>query len=194
MRFRYPEGQVARWIEILQEYHFTLEFRGGKHHQNADGLSRRPCYNHNCVYCDRIETCENRNLDENAESNGNENVSRPEEDDHLVARVLNTENTVTFEEFSNDDIKKSQLRDPNVGPIVRWFSGSPERPEWEDVSSKSEETKVYWAQWDCLMLRENIYRVWESPNGRETCLQLIVPKTLSRMTVSHQDILVFVKH
>jgi hypothetical protein len=45
-------------------------------------------------------------------------VSRPEEDGHLVARVLNTENTVTFEEFSNDDIKKSQLRDPNVGPIV----------------------------------------------------------------------------
>ena len=53
----------------------------------------------------------------------------------LRGYCMNTENTVTFEEFNNDDIKKSQLRDPNVGPIVRWFSSSPDRPEWEDVSS-----------------------------------------------------------
>ena len=51
-------------------------------------------------------------------------MSRPEKDDHLVVRVLNTENTVTFKEFSNDDIRKSQLRDPNVGSIVRWLCSS----------------------------------------------------------------------
>ena len=37
-----PEGQLARWIEKLQEYDFTIFHRQGKQHQNADALSRRP--------------------------------------------------------------------------------------------------------------------------------------------------------
>lgn len=41
--FREPEGQVARWLEILAEYEIQVEHRPGKKHGNADGLSRRPC-------------------------------------------------------------------------------------------------------------------------------------------------------
>ena len=40
--FKEPEGQLARWIEKLQEYDFTIFHRQGKQHQNADALSRRP--------------------------------------------------------------------------------------------------------------------------------------------------------
>ncbi|BHF79421.1 hypothetical protein SprV_0702254100 [Sparganum proliferum] len=36
------EGQLARWQEMLQEYHFTCTYRPGKQHGNADALSRRP--------------------------------------------------------------------------------------------------------------------------------------------------------
>ena len=42
MSFRQPEGQVARWLERLQEYDFTIEHRPGRNHANADALSRRP--------------------------------------------------------------------------------------------------------------------------------------------------------
>ena len=38
-----PEGQLARWLEILGEYQFTVEHRPGNKHSNADGLSRIPC-------------------------------------------------------------------------------------------------------------------------------------------------------
>lgn len=41
--FKEPEGQLARWLERLQEYDFTIAHRPGKKHQNADSLSRRPC-------------------------------------------------------------------------------------------------------------------------------------------------------
>ena len=41
--FKEPEGQVARWIERLQEFDFTIEHRQGRIHSNADALSRRPC-------------------------------------------------------------------------------------------------------------------------------------------------------
>ena len=41
--FKNPEGQVARWIEKLQEYNFQIEHRPGRKHSNADSLSRLPC-------------------------------------------------------------------------------------------------------------------------------------------------------
>jgi hypothetical protein len=47
-----PQGQVARWLETLQEFNFTITHRKGKNHNNADALSRRPC-NQECRTCKR---------------------------------------------------------------------------------------------------------------------------------------------
>ena len=40
--FKQPKGQVARWLERLAEFHFSIEHRPGRLHENADGLSRIP--------------------------------------------------------------------------------------------------------------------------------------------------------
>ena len=42
--FRETEGQMARWLERLQEYDFTVVHRPGRKHQNADALSRVTCH------------------------------------------------------------------------------------------------------------------------------------------------------
>lgn len=42
-RFKEPEGQMARWLERLQEFEFTILHRPGRKHGNADALSRIPC-------------------------------------------------------------------------------------------------------------------------------------------------------
>ncbi|GBO45434.1 Retrovirus-related Pol polyprotein from transposon 297 [Araneus ventricosus] len=42
LNFREPEGQIARWIQRLQEYDFEIQHRKGTSHGNADALSRRP--------------------------------------------------------------------------------------------------------------------------------------------------------
>ena len=39
-QFKEPEGQVARWLEQIQEYDFQTHHRSGKLHTNADALSR----------------------------------------------------------------------------------------------------------------------------------------------------------
>ncbi len=39
-RFKHPEGQLARWLEELCQYDFDIEHRAGKHHSNADAMSR----------------------------------------------------------------------------------------------------------------------------------------------------------
>ncbi|MCG8046017.1 MAG: RNase H-like domain-containing protein, partial [Candidatus Thiodiazotropha endolucinida] len=43
MNFKNPEGQVARWLEILSAYDMKIEHRAGRLHTNADGLSRKVC-------------------------------------------------------------------------------------------------------------------------------------------------------
>ena len=41
--FKDPEGQVAQWLEALQELDFEIVHRKGRSHNNADALSRIPC-------------------------------------------------------------------------------------------------------------------------------------------------------
>eukprot|EP00731_Ephydatia_muelleri_P004049 Em0002g225a len=41
--FKEPEGQTARWLEQLAEYNYRVVHRPGRHHTNADSLSRMPC-------------------------------------------------------------------------------------------------------------------------------------------------------
>ena len=40
LRFKEPQGQLARWIEELSQYNMTLKHRRGSLHSNADALSR----------------------------------------------------------------------------------------------------------------------------------------------------------
>ena len=40
--FKQPEGQLARWLEKLQEFQFTIVHHPGRAHTNADALSRQP--------------------------------------------------------------------------------------------------------------------------------------------------------
>lgn len=53
--FKNLERQLARWLELLQQYDFEVRHRGGKSHGNADVLLRRPCEESSCRYCYKIE-------------------------------------------------------------------------------------------------------------------------------------------
>ena len=53
-RRKEPSAQVARWLEILAEFQYSLEHRAGMKHNNADGLSRRGWCT-DCKQCDNIE-------------------------------------------------------------------------------------------------------------------------------------------
>jgi hypothetical protein len=50
LNFKNPEGQLARWFEVLASYDFRIEHRAGRSHNNADALSRQP-YGKNHLSC-----------------------------------------------------------------------------------------------------------------------------------------------
>ena len=59
MSFRNPEGQIARWLEVLGNYDFVLKHHPGKQHGNADALSRRSL---TCEECQQCLNAERRDL------------------------------------------------------------------------------------------------------------------------------------
>ena len=54
--FKVLEGQLCRWLNVLSTYDYEMVHRPGRLHSNCDALSRRPCYDTNCSYCEKIES------------------------------------------------------------------------------------------------------------------------------------------
>ena len=46
-----PVGQSARYLTTLAEYNFSIQYRPGDAHRNADALSRRPCCRNRATSC-----------------------------------------------------------------------------------------------------------------------------------------------
>ncbi|KAJ8948177.1 hypothetical protein NQ318_010450 [Aromia moschata] len=156
MNFKNPEGQVARWMERLQQYDFKIMHRSGKTHGNADTLSRRPCLEQKCRYCQKIETKES---------------SYETCNELLMATTIEVE-----DEWSSEELKKSQKKDSDLKLIRNWLKNGV-RPTWQEVSRYGTTIKGYWAQWSSLCLRDGLlHRKWESPDGVSAVYQLVLPK------------------
>ncbi|CAC5426772.1 unnamed protein product [Mytilus coruscus] len=55
-RLKEPRGRIARWIEVLSAYTFSIEYRAGKKMGHAGALSR--CDNPHDCDCPNINTLE----------------------------------------------------------------------------------------------------------------------------------------
>lgn len=79
-----PKNRIARWIEALSEFDFSVEFRSGKRHGNADGLSR--CVNPRDCQCDGLPDDEGP-LQCGPCSKCLKRTADMEGDEHLIRRV-----------------------------------------------------------------------------------------------------------
>ncbi|GBN25970.1 Retrovirus-related Pol polyprotein from transposon 17.6, partial [Araneus ventricosus] len=153
LNFREPEGQIARWIQRLQEYDFEIQHHKGTSHGNADALSRRPC-KESCKHCANAEKKFGVETD-------------------ISVKVLTTEDAC-----SSSEVQKAQLEDPAIRPILERKLNSEDRPSWQEIAPESPATKRYWALWDSLHLKDGVlYRKWESDDGSSCRWQLILPKS-----------------
>ena len=107
--FKNPEGQLARWLEALQEYNFTIEHRKGRLHGNADAMSRRPC-----TQCGR-----------------DSHISTEE-----VTLALIEQQNIAIPARSHVDIRKLQMEDPSIGFVLH-VKETGERPNPEVIKGQS---------------------------------------------------------
>ena len=142
INFRNPDGQMARWLEILAPYDFEIQHRPGKKHKNADALSRIPC-----KQCGRHAR-------------------------EVLIQSLTTEspeNRKWLEYWNINDIKKWQSEDPVLREVVKWKNESAQRPAREKISIEGPEIKFYWSRWDHLVLETGcLYYLWEEGEGNKT--------------------------
>lgn len=179
LNFRNPEGQVARWLQQLQEYDFVIEHRPGISHTNADALSRRPCLSQSCRHCDRMESKEHTVLLK-PDGGPEQEVQKPI---HVSVVSLATIPPMLQGEGLEEttDLSTAQEQDPDTGPLLSWLNSNG-RPPWSTVASYSETLKCYWSQWDSLRLKDGVlYRLWESPAGDRVVWQIVLPKKLQRV-------------
>ena len=79
-----------------------------------------------------------------------------------MVTMMNMSNKIV----SQREVAERQEQDPDLGPVVQWMKSGGDRPDWPSVSVHSEITKIYWAQWDSLSMKDGVlYRKWESPDG-----------------------------
>jgi hypothetical protein len=50
-----PLGQQGRWLDLIEQFSYSIQHRSGRSHANADSLSRRPCERdaERCKQCER---------------------------------------------------------------------------------------------------------------------------------------------
>ncbi|XP_070172331.1 protein NYNRIN-like [Polyergus mexicanus] len=138
---------MARWLERIQQYDFEIVHRKGKLHGNADGLSRRPCAEINCNYCNKIDL----------------------KKEEFVGRIV-----FGLENLGN--WRKDQLEDPAIAKILLGKEKD-QRPSWQEIVSENLFSKIYWSQWDSLVLKNGVlFRKWESPNLQTSVFQIVVPQ------------------
>ncbi|GBN32936.1 Transposon Ty3-G Gag-Pol polyprotein [Araneus ventricosus] len=151
--FREPEGQIACWIQRLQEYDFEIQHRRGTSHVNADALSRRPC-KESCKHCTNAEKKFGMEKD-------------------ISVKVLTTEDA-----WSSSEVQKAQPEDPAIRPIVEKKLNSEDRPSWQEIAPENPATQRYWALWDSLHLKDGVlYLKWKRDDGSFCRWQLILPKS-----------------
>jgi hypothetical protein len=155
--FKEPKGQVARWIERLSIFNFTIEHRPGRKHGNADGVSRRP-------WEDELETQTGApSVDENVTS-----VTTKEEEStgHWCHR------------WTKSDMKLYQYEDLHIGRVLKWVQEGRKPPE-EEIKRFGPETGNLWSQFESLTLVDGLlYRKFEDEAGNVKYLQLCLPSKL----------------
>ena len=136
---------MARWLEILAEFSYTLEHRAGLKHGNADGLSRQSC--EDCRQCELIEKRgggpTRQELDQNTESIPSPALKatarRDDSSEDLLCRAAKI---VT--RTAQSDIELAREQATGVGPVSIIY-----RAQRDHIEVTSEQL-----EWNTLELRK----------------------------------------
>jgi len=155
-----PIGQQARWLEILEEFNFTVEHRPGSKHCNADALSRR---------VDQVTVSDHRLTISAATSSPSDAPAQPTSNpaSPLVSWPV------------------AQKADTDIQFIYELVESGSSPPPSEETTSRSAEVKTLLTHLTSLRLKGDgtLYREWQCKG--QPYEQIVVPSAL-RQTITDQ--------
>jgi len=141
-----PIGQQGRWLEILEEFQFTVQHRAGRLHTNADAMSRIPC--RQCGQC----------------------VGKIVDDETVRGATVTAadENLIDNDSLEPSVLKTAQEADDDISQLIAFKSSRPDAPSADSVVFCTPAVKSYWKCWKCTTAcytAENVVpkQTWLSP-------------------------------
>ena len=169
--FRDPEGQLARWLERLQELDFEAVHRKGKNHTNADALSRLPC-----KQCGRDS---HNTVSVFQESSHITSFSSPPPLSQIAAtslQVLQVPDVLS--------VRQKQLADSTLGKLLQAREAG-EKPDMEGQCI-SRATRRLLQIWDQLVVQNGVLcRKFADTDGIGVTLQVLIPHALREEVLSN---------
>ena len=81
---------------------------------------------------------------------------------------------------STTELRRKQLNDPDLGPVLRWVE-SGKRPFGSVVCSASPTTRHYWNFWDSLEIHDGVlFRRYHKRDAAGDHIQFLVPRSLRK--------------
>ncbi len=176
LNFKNPEGQMARWLEVISEYDIEIQHRAGKKHGNADGLSRRPCKQ--CGREELVEKGETNGTSEETLEGTSEKMSEMEDkpEGKQLVRGIAAQPGIPVEA-----LRKAQVEDETISWVLKAKEEGKDRPEWKEISHLTAAHKTYWSYWNQLCVRDElVHKRWESDNGKVVRWLLVVPQSMRK--------------
>ena len=175
MNFKDPQGQVARWLEVLGTYDFEIQHRAGLKHNNADSMSRGPCRQ-----CGREDTCGEKGVCKVT----TRSAAKARTEEVTPEPVVKPPETPWTGKgpLSKDKIRQAQLDDPVLSKVIAWKQQNV-RPKWADMSAEGANLKTYWAQWETLKLDDGLLYRELHVTGRKKRNQIAVPESMRQVVL-----------
>ena len=173
MRFKNPEGQVARWLELLGTYNFTIEHRPGKKHGNADGLSRRPC-----TECRHCELQEEREIMSDQQEHLRAIQSTGKRTEESLQSKSDPETWIS--EWTPAQLQQWQKEDVYLQEVFKW-KGAGQKPAWKDMQGRGPELRSLWAEFELMVFHDGVlYRNTNHEFHPRSKRQLVTPTCLRK--------------
>lgn len=161
--FKEPQGQIARWLERLQEYEFEIIHRPGREHVNADAMSRRPRLKHQGN--EKCPSCNNRHEESVAAVNSR--------DQSVPGQQQAAESCM----WSPTELSNSQMEEPDLLYVIQVLKDNTS-PTKQELHSKSALSKSILSNRELLELDNGILKIRPVKNTDKWSSRIVLPDKL----------------